>query len=459
MKIIIIIIIFKFSAAYSYEIFVSDSSYFEHPPGEWSSIGCGTADDYQQCFDYGDFDCDGNNELIGNYSHSAIGLFIHKMIGNLWQMSIIHPKFEPANHIKGMNGSWPVKGFISGDFDDDGYPEILTMADQLVFPPIHKKEYYPFPGCIYIDWKEGEGFVANPLVWGQWGEKISSNKAAIMMPIEIPCTFRTQPCKNNYSDFLVKTLTEFDSMASARLFVLEQPESTFNSVDYRYETLTDVSLDTNYPNEPFYVKHIFLATKAGDIELVFMTSEQENATGVDCIANIFDYDKDGLFDMVVNVGYYDSTGKVLAADVRVYHRLPSNNISDYRFENVFSQKVQGAIFGLPHLANLDGDETDGEEAVLFMTSMKSQHNPFGVSGVATLTYKNETWELLGTYCNDRDLAQEEYMSAYSNTVVMDVDNDGYDDVIVYLIRKIVPIPFEVNAKGAIQEFSGKEYRA
>ena len=213
-----------------------DTSYFLPPPPNWHLIGQATSDDYQMCYGFGDFDNDNNPELVGNYSHGAIGFYIHNYIGGNWTKSLIHPKFDPVYNIKGMLGSWHIKGFTSGDFDGDNKPEIITYADQVMYPPIHFQLRYPFPGCIYLDWDSiTNSFVANPLVWGQWGEEITSNSASVLSVSPITSQFRGDGYTGVLSDFLVRTQTNSDSIHSdGRLFILEQPEETFSSYDYRY---------------------------------------------------------------------------------------------------------------------------------------------------------------------------------------------------------------------------------
>jgi hypothetical protein len=212
----------------------SESYYFyNHPPEGWVPLGEGTQRDYQQSFVYGDFDGDGANEMVGSYSHSAVGMFIHENTTGGWEKSVLHPRFDPElTHTKGMDGGWPVKGIVSGDFDSDGFDEIITMADAVSYPPIHQKETVPFPGCIYIDWNENSGFTLNPLIWGQWGENVADNQCAIMVPLPIPSTFRGTITKGSFSDFLVRTLSRNGDVSDGHLYVLEQPEGTFNSVDY-----------------------------------------------------------------------------------------------------------------------------------------------------------------------------------------------------------------------------------
>jgi hypothetical protein len=92
--------------------------YFQHPPAGWVPLGASTTADFQQCYGYGDLDADGRSEMVGSYSHSAVGVFLHRQSGSLWNMSVLHPKFDPAlNHVKGMQGGWPVKGLVTGDFE------------------------------------------------------------------------------------------------------------------------------------------------------------------------------------------------------------------------------------------------------------------------------------------------------------------------------------------------------
>ncbi len=120
---------------------------------------------------------------------------------------------------------------VSGDFDGDGFDEIISMADAINYPLIHGNgsDTIPFPGCIYIDWVEGKGFIANPLVWGKWGEDISSNKAAIMLVTPISSSFRGGIYNSSLMDFLVTTLHDTSNGQDGRVFILEQPDSTFAS--------------------------------------------------------------------------------------------------------------------------------------------------------------------------------------------------------------------------------------
>jgi len=419
-------------------------SYYNSPQSNWTSIGAGTEDDYQQTFCYGDFDNDGIKELVGSYSHSAVGIFIHEKTENGWNREILYPRFDPSlTHTKGMDGGWPVKGLVSGDFDGDGFDEIISMADAINYPPVHGNgsDTIPFPGCIYIDWVDGEGFVANPLVWGKWGEDISSNKAAIMIVTPLSSSFRGGSYNSSLMDFLVTTLHDTSNGQDGRVFILEQPDSTFSSVDYRYISENQIDTNLSFPNEAFYVKHLYIATPSGDMEMVFSPSEWcRYAVSAYPSANVWDYDNDGLLDLVVSVGYMDSDSVILGSIIHVYHRLPASLNHKYRFKEVYRKELRGVYLYGPRLANLNGDPSDGKESWIFWCRVDSQMRRFGVNGVATLQWVNDKWVLLGTHASDRFDAKIRYDGAYSFPAVIDADNDGYDDVVIYCVRGTIKRP-------------------
>lgn len=417
--------------------------FYNHPPEGWIPIGEGTQKDYQQSFVYGDFDGDEVNEMVGSFSHSAVGMFIHENTGGSWEKSILHPRFDPdLTHTKGMDGGWPVKGIVSGDFDADGFEEVISMADAVSYPPVHQNQTVPFPGCIYIDWNETADFTANPLIWGQWGENVSDNQAAIMIPTPISSAFRgSNTTGNGFSDFLVKTLRRNGDVSDGHLYILEQPESTFNSVDYRYVGEDLIDEDPMYPNEAFYFKRLFIDTPSGDLEMVFSPSEWGcGAVSADPNGNVFDYDADGLMDLVVLIQYMDSDNQVLAGSVRVYHRLLSSSEHGYRFEEAFRQDVQGVGFGNPKQADLNGDPTDGKEGWVFQAWADFQLRAFGVSGVATLQKNGDDWVLLGTHATNRAAAKSRYDGTYSHPAIIDADGDGYDDVVIICTKDPVVSP-------------------
>jgi len=428
-----------------------DTSYFLPPPPWWHLIGEATSGDYQMCYGYGDFNNDGISELTGNYSHSSIGFFIHKRINGKWIKTIIHQKFDPSNHIKGMDGSWPVKGFTSGDFDGDGSKEIITYADQIMYPPAHQTERFPFPGCIYIDWDNTNNkFIANPLVWGKWGEEIGSNKAAIMTVTPISPAFRSDGHTYNLKDFLVRTMC--NDVKDSRLFVLEQPKETFNSFDYRYITPDSIDADTLFPHDAFYVHRFYLKTDGGDFELYFSHSESifKNVTTASCNGNIFDYDNDGLFDLLVTVEYYDNDSSFImqhcGTSIRIYHRLPAKENRKYRFELAFQKDLSGIGFGQPIPANLNGNKFDGKEGwimpVHIDTSMSNDLNT--AAGVAVLYKDGNNWKITGTHYDSNSV--NPYIGVYSGVTVYDANGDGYDDAVIKLDKESRIVPYDSSEK-------------
>ncbi len=421
---------------------MSQHFYFDVPP-EWELIGEGLFKDYQQCFGYGDFDGDGINELIGSFSHSAVGIFIHRRTGDFWKAEILHPKFDTAfTHIKGMLGGWPVKGFISGDYDGDGRKEILSMADQVNYPPLHNNQTVPFPGCIYIDYVDGKGFIPNPLVWGKWGEELSSNEISVMVPMAVTPDFRSEPYSGKFMDFLVTTLYYNNDRLNGRLFVLEQPAKTFNSYDYRYITEDFIDTDTTYPNEPFYLNHLFLNSGGMDSELIFTPDEFPNAMSAYCYANIKDYDHDGRIDLFAAINYQNADS-LTGGSIRVFKRLPSTPDHKYRFELSYRKDFEHVNFWGWFLANLDGDISNGKEGWIIGLRNDSAKGELGVGGLVTLQQKGDSWEVLGTFVPDRDEVEKEYRSIYDYAVVFDADNDGFDDALVNETKVLpVKIPYD-----------------
>jgi hypothetical protein len=199
--------------------------------------------------------------------------------------------------------------------------------------------------------------------------------------------------------------------------------------------------DQTYPNEAFYFKRLFIATPAGDLELVFSPSDWGcGAVSSYPDGNVFDYDDDGLMDLVVAIQYHDKANQIIGGSVRVYHRLSPSPEHGYLFEEVFRQDVQGVGFGTPQKANLNGNPADGKEGWVFPSGANYHLRAFGISGIATLQKSGDDWVLLGTYCANRAAAQSRYNGIYSSPAIIDADGDGYDDVVIYCTKDPVPLP-------------------
>ena len=405
-------------------------------PSGWFPLGASIINHYQQCFGYGDFDGDGNNEMLGSYSHSAVGMFIHRYVNNNWEMSVLHPKFDPDTllHIKGMNGTWPVKGFTSGDFDGDGRYEIITYADQIMYPPSNGDTVFPFPGCIYIDYIPDSGkFIANPLFWGKWGENDASKIVSVLRATPVNADFRDTVHALGINDFIVNTLWNDSSKFKGRLYVLEQPQNTFNSVDYRYIHPGIIDTGNLFIHEPFYLQHLYVNSGGLDTEIEFNPSDYPLSSSAWCTANIWDYDHDGLIDMVVNISYQKGDTPIYAG-VRVYHRLSSFQGKRYRFEEVFRKDIPAVNFWELVPADLNGNELDGQEGWVMNARIWGGASLFGVCGLATLQYVADTFQVLGTYAFNPGQMAMEYKSTYSSAAVLDADGDGYDDAAVVMLK-------------------------
>jgi len=404
-------------------------------PSDWFPLG-DTTSNYQQCFGYGDYDGDGHKEMVGSYSHSAAGLLLHRYINSHWEKEILHPKFDTvkALQIHGMKSTWPMKGFTSGDFDGDGRLEIITYADQIMYPPYHNDTVYPFPGCIYIDYNPDSGkFIPNPLFWGKWGENDASNVVSVMRVTPVSANFRDTIHPIGIKDFLVNTLWFNDSLYKSKFYILEQPAGTFNSVDYRYIQPGIIDTDTLFPNEPFYLHHLYVNNGGLDAEMVFSPLEHAGCSNTSCEGVAWDYDNDGLIDLAVAVSYlYDGTP--VYGSIRVYHRLPALPDRRYRFEEVFRKDIPMANFWQLIPANLNGNASDGKEGWIMNARIDGGYSPFGVCGIATLQLIADTFQVLGTFAYNPPQMAAEYVSTYSSAAAIDADGDGYDDAAVVMVR-------------------------
>lgn len=405
-------------------------------PNDWFPLGDTTTGNYQQCFGYGDFDGDGHKEMVGSYSHSAVGLLLHRYINSQWEKEILHPKFDTvkALQIQGMNGTWPMKGFTSDDFDGDGRYEIITYADQIMYPPYHNDTVYPFPGCIYIDYNPDSGkFIPNPLFWGTWGECYSSSVVSVMRATPVSADFRDTIHPTGIKDFLVNTLWYNDSLFKSKFYILEQPASTFNSVDYRYIQPGVMDTDTLFPNEPFYLHHLYVNNGGLDAEMVFTPVDYLESSNTSCEGEVWDYDNDGLVDLAVAVSYLDE-GTPVYGSIRVYHRLPALQGKRYRFEEVFRKDIPITNFWQLIPANLNGNASDGKEGFIMNACINGGYSPFGVCGIATLQLIADTFQVLGTYAYNPAQMAADYVSTYSSAAAIDADGDGYDDAAVVMIK-------------------------
>ncbi len=420
----IVIIVGLAFGLYSYPCF-SSHEYFNEFPDEWKIISTGhTSDDIFESYQValsGDFLGSGEIVTIACYHHRRPGIYVNYQDGGTWNRYPLHHLFDLDNE-----DGWPVKGIVSADFDSDGLPEIITAMDSVLYPPTHLKSgsTKPFPGVVYIDPNEPT-INPQPLVWGAWGENITSTSIANCIPTPIDPKFRSPT--NNKMDIIVPTMTKVASGDGARVFMLEQPEKGFGAVNFTY--LTEDILGTfPYNDDPFYV-HRFYVKHGVDVgELVWRPSDLLGATGAFASSAIpIDYDHDGNMDLIVG-GAYTHGEEYVCARATVYHRLASTLEHKYLFEEAQTFLIPDAIFADGKAANLDGNPTNGKESIVFGYSSNNTDN-YPYSGVLTLMPNGVGFDLGGISYTSEGLYP--YRRIYSRLVVMDCNKDGYDDAIIY----------------------------
>ncbi|MGQ4895039.1 MAG: hypothetical protein ACP6IQ_10505, partial [Candidatus Njordarchaeia archaeon] len=338
--------------------------------------------------------------------------------------TVLHPIFDPNN----ANG-WPVKGLIGGDIDNDGYPEIITAADVVRYP-YGSNNKRPFPGAIYIDLNE-DYFQPQPLIWGKWGEKISNDSLAIIIPKIIDPKFRNST--NTLPDILIATGTEVDGKLGSRVFILEQPPDGFGKYNYTFITPTLRGVEP-YETEPFYVKHFYIVEGSGNNtvyrEMIFSPNDVDFAeTAMTYDAEPIDFNNDGLMDLVVTVDYYIGD-RMVRGRIYIYQRI-SSTVYPYLFKEIQCIDVPSSGFEFIRKANLDGNPLNGKESLVvgfYYNGTASDK----LSGPAYLTWNGTLFNIHYLYS---ELDPYPYSGVYGQIVVSDVNKDGYDDVVIYVQRR------------------------
>jgi len=379
----------------------------------------------------GDLFGNGSRVALTNYHHGQCGVFLNTNYGGTWEKEFLHPKFVRGTE---KSGGWRIKGLVGGDIDNDGYKEIITCADVVSFP-LEGERYHPFPGVIFMDLNEpGTVLDPQPLVWGNWGEEIANRDFASLVPSIISPVFRNR--SNRLPDIMVMTSTEFEGMSgSSRLFLLEQPDDGFNDYNYTYTTPQSQGVYP-YDEEAFYVKHLYVDRGGIVDEMVFTPDQWHPQLLVDSSTlngfGILDINDDGLMDLAVSVEYWQG-GTVIGSDVFLYKRIESADMN-YLFEEVDRIRSEGSTYSGIAAANLDGK--GGREALVLASKAAIGSDNKSIANYITIDNERMTLHTL-----DLDVDSEEYPynGCYANTLVVDVDRDGYDDIIVYGVYKNMKI--------------------
>jgi hypothetical protein len=379
----------------------------------------------------------GNDSLVAvsHYHHGQCGVFLNTNYSGTWEKEFLHPKFVRGTE---NSGGWPVKGLIGGDIDNDGYKEIVTCADVVSFP-LEREKYRPFPGVIFIDLNEPGSLInPQPLVWGNWGEKIANRDCSSLFPSVISPGFRSKD--NLLSDIMVMTSTEVEGMnGCSRLFLLEQPADGFNNYNYTHATPT---LRGSYPydNEAFYVKHLYVNMSGVIGEMVFTPDQWHTQLVVDSSTlngfGILDFNDDDLMDLAVSVEYWHE-GTVIGSDIFLYKRIECMDPDiNYFFEEVDKIHSEGKAYSGITSANLDGNVENGDEALVLASKGVPGGENASIANYITIENDQMTLHTLDV---DVDSLEYPYIGCYANTLVVDGNQDGYDDIIVYGVYKNMKI--------------------
>lgn len=405
-----------------YPCFVQHEYYNEWPE-YWQVISVGQTSS-NMVFSYqvalsGDYLGTGEIVTITNNHHAHPGILLHRQVDGSWDYEPVHPLFDPDNQ-----DAWPVKGINSADFDDDGCPEFITAMDAVFYPPAHiGTTRGAFPGAIYFDPNEPDA-EPQPLVWGAWGENLTSTKISNCMPEPVSPEFRSPT--NDRIDIMISSMTKYQDKHASRFFILEQPESGFGSINYTYET-EDLLGSEPYLNEPFYVKKLYLETELGIKELLWTPDDVEGTNGVTGKATPIHLDDNDNMDMVIAAGYQNGE-ELVKGRISLYKRINNSSLYEYLFEEIETFWIDDATVGHPTPANLDGNISNGKESLVFAYSSNGSLS-YPYTGVLTLAPVDDGYELAGLSVEAG--IPYPYVRTYSQLVVLDANQDGYDDAMIF----------------------------
>ncbi|MHA1408371.1 MAG: hypothetical protein ACTSSG_13455 [Candidatus Heimdallarchaeaceae archaeon] len=414
-----------------------ETAIWQKPPEGWHEIGVPMIDDFQQTQSFGDFSGDGKLEMIGSYSHTQVGIFRHfrENENAEWQVETLHPRFD---HQGDSSYTWPVKGLENADVDGDGYQELVSLADIVYYPPNHGGKGRSFPGAIYIDPNEKASWEPKPLFYGAWAENLTGG--IMVIPSFVPRTF-SGSMEQGYH-ILLSCNRALNNKYYGHVYLLEQPEEGFYPYDYRYVT-KNITGTEPYNQEPFYLKRLWLYNNISDSynELFWDPGEVTNSNSVQARAMVTNlYSESSGLDLVMWGTFRDRFNSIITSKLVFYQRIVGDENHKYAFEEKETWWAAGVEFWPAKRANLDGNPSNGKEAIVVGLANHVPHEGIGLNGFFYLTEESGAgnWELK-TIDFKFDWSYP-YRWIYSEVQVLDYNQDGFDDVAVYAIKNDWPAP-------------------
>ena len=405
---------------------------WQGPPEGWYEIGVPITEDFQQTQSFGDFTGNGNLEMVGSFSHGIVGAFRHfQDEQDTWQIEMLHPRF---NHSGDRSYTWPVKGLIDEDIDGDGFKELVSLADIVYYPPNHGGNGKSFPGAIYIDPNEGPSWEPKPLFYGAWAENLTGG--IMVIPSFVPRSFSGSLADGYH--ILVTCNRANNNFLNGHVYLLEQPEEGFYPYDYRYVTKNITGAEP-FNQEPFYLKRFWLYNNDSDSyqELFWDPSKITNSISVQACAlvtNLYS-DSEGL-DLIMWGTYRDPDDGIILSKLIFYRRVAGDMNHTYAFQEEQTWSTGGGVFGHATRANLDGNQTNGKEAIVIGLANRYPYEGLGASGFVYFTEESGNWSLK-TIDYNYDYPYP-YYGIYSNVEPWDYNKDGFDDIVVYALRHFWP---------------------
>jgi hypothetical protein len=343
------------------------------------------------------------------------------------------PHIDNFTIVSNYSYTWPVKAITKGDMDGDGLLEIVSGFDQIIYPPVHLGQGYwePYPGAIYIDWNPEAGFTANPLVWGAWGEALTSTKIANTIPLVLSDNFRP----DGSGDILVATMVTYPTDTNsfdARVFILEQPVDGWEAADYR-----SGGGGEPYENEPDYVNRLWVEEGNDDSEFFWNSNEIGPNTvsyGITACEMILPGEPNSG---ILVTRSYDTDG-LSTCRISLYKRIAPKGDHKYRFTEIEQFLIDDFTGSGPVPADLDGDPDNGKESFILKGSVIEEGDLRSTLKIYTLepvdpNKLGEEYELISWYVEEANCMA--YECPYSNAIVLDRNRDGFDDFVVKLVQE------------------------